>query len=438
MLINVKQVRIKNNLYRIKTKKDNEFKKLIPKKYLFLRAKLTKSIVSFIIIQIKEIKSTIDAYKLSIINISKNRKRFNYIKKYYSLEHVNPNKVINNNFMKYSAYKIPAINLYIIDCSFITTPMSIINYNEKLFFSEHDDFNVHVIPDELLDINLRRYCKTKKIRTLKECIGTLSYPSAMAITSNLSNNYFHWIVDYLPRIILFYQDKKNQDIPLILSSSIHKNLIESITKFNSKIRIHLVDNFVGIKIKKQYYVSPVSTFIFDYRKKIFYKKYGSQIGYSLKFFRDFKKNYPKIKINSKFNKVFIVRNSSYRKITNQKKVIAALKKLGFLIIDFNSTPFIEQQVIFNSASIIVSPIGATLANMVFSNKNQCIIALTSNHPDHVLTMFTNLSYASSMCKIHFFYGSKATFSIHDNYSIDTDLLSKEIENLPNFSMNKNS
>ena len=73
MLINVKQVRIKNNLYRIKTKKDNEFKKLIPKKYLFLRAKLTKSIVSFIIIQIKEIKSTIDAYKLSIINISKNR-----------------------------------------------------------------------------------------------------------------------------------------------------------------------------------------------------------------------------------------------------------------------------------------------------------------------------------------------------------------------------
>ena len=167
-----KKIRIKNNLYRVRANKNNEFKKLIPKKYFKLRSLkeiLPKSVISLIY----KINLAIDGWQLRNLPISRNRKRFNYIKKYYCSELVKPNAIVfyynfnkhsSNNFIKHRAYKIPDANLYTIENSFITTPMSIINFNEKFFFAEHDDLNVYMIPDEVLDINLKAYCKTKKIR----------------------------------------------------------------------------------------------------------------------------------------------------------------------------------------------------------------------------------------------------------------------------------
>lgn len=369
--------------------------------------------------------------------VSNSRKYFTKVKNYYAAEVVSPE--INWNIIKYPVSKdftIPEINLYTIEDVFIVMGMSIITYRSKYYYVEEDDLKIHVIPDESLGINLHSFLQPHKINILSQHKEVLKFSEAMVISCSLASNYCHWLSDYLPRIILFYRDKKNLSVPLILSTSLHKNIISSIHSYNSKIFIHRVRNFSGLKIKKLFYISPVSYVPYNFRSRKISNKYKSQIGFSRKFFKDFKDYYPTISLNKTFENVYLLRKSKVRKILNEDQVIKALKKLGFLIIDPTKLSFLDQAIMFHSAKIIVSSAGATFANIVFSNEKQVVVSLLSDNPDHGFSFFPNLSYVSSRCRIHFFFGTKTKHSIHEDFFINADLLANEIRMLSNFSSSK--
>ena len=369
--------------------------------------------------------------------VSRSRKQFTFIKKYYVSERVSPKNI--SNLIHYpvsKAYVRPDINLYTIKDVFVVMGMSVLAYKNKYFYLEEDDLSIHVSPDEDLGINLSAFLRPKKIEILSKHKEALSYPMAMVISCRLASNYAHWVTDYLPRIILFYKDKKSLTVPLILSSSLHKNIIDSVYKYNPKILIHQVDNFCGIAIKKLYYVSPVSYVPYNFRSIKLSNQHKARIGFSHKFFKNFTRYYSVGDADRKFEKVYLLRKSNYRKILNEDEVVKVLKELGFLIIDPTSLSFSDQVLIFRGASIVVSAAGAALANIVFSNKKQIVVSILSDNPDHGFSFFPNLSYVSSACKIHFFFGTETRSSIHEDFSVNVNLLADKIRALPNFSSSK--
>ena len=71
-----------------------------------------------------------------------------------------------------------------------------------------------------------------------------------------------------------------------------------------------------------------------------------------------------------------------RKIVNHEEVWDLLKNFGFQKISPHSLSFESQQEIFAQARLIVSPHGAALANLVFTQPGTCVIELFSPHFIH--------------------------------------------------------
>jgi capsular polysaccharide biosynthesis protein len=76
------------------------------------------------------------------------------------------------------------------------------------------------------------------------------------------------------------------------------------------------------------------------------------------------------------------RNTSRRQLVNEAELEAQLQAAGFVIIQAERFPVVEQARLFSSAKCVVSCHGAGLANMVFAPRNALLIELF--HPDIIV------------------------------------------------------
>ncbi len=91
-----------------------------------------------------------------------------------------------------------------------------------------------------------------------------------------------------------------------------------------------------------------------------------------------------------FKKLYISRSRApQRKLINEDAVEALVTKLGFRVVNMEDYSVIEQRELAASASCIVGPHGAGLANMIFMNTGSCIVELI---PEKYMTpLFKQLS-----------------------------------------------
>jgi capsular polysaccharide biosynthesis protein len=67
-------------------------------------------------------------------------------------------------------------------------------------------------------------------------------------------------------------------------------------------------------------------------------------------------------------KLIIIRQSGQRNILNRDQLVAAAQAQGFLAVEPEKLSFMQQVELFRSASVIVGPTGAWLANLLFIRK----------------------------------------------------------------------
>jgi hypothetical protein len=77
------------------------------------------------------------------------------------------------------------------------------------------------------------------------------------------------------------------------------------------------------------------------------------------------------------NNIYLTRISRYRNLINQNAVASKLQSLGYLVIDPSEEFFRDQFQIFASARHIVTPGGASLANIIFMNAGSKVTAIRS-------------------------------------------------------------
>lgn len=235
---------------------------------------------------------------------------------------------------------------YVANCSDLTVTASnnfgsvSVSHNENIFkdISTRYEFNVDQESD---------------FRSLSGKSVLLSMDSAA--------NYFHWLCQVLPRIDLLRQHRVNL-------SEIDNFLIPSIKPKFIKESL----NYFGIKDSQLIYQTENTDYIFS--DIIVPCKPNRNIHIS-NWSIDFLNN--EFLVPKKFNKkIYIHRDSSNgRNIFNEEEVYTLLDSLGFVKVELENFSIQDQASIFNDADVIVSPHGASLANLVFCRKGTKVIEL---------------------------------------------------------------
>ena len=219
------------------------------------------------------------------------------------------------------------------------------------------------------------------------------------VTPEASNNFYHWYLDLLPRLLLCKLVTKDFSSRHII---IHSKL--------KKYEIEFYD-YLGIDPKKiiclnNYNVLPVSDLIvpeytFDYYQEL--DIYGTNsTKWRKKIFDYIKKDIFKIDVTIE-NKTLVYlqrgqNNRFGRNLIGEDEIIPLLKKIGFQIYNPINYSIKEQAEILSKAKCVISIHGAAMSNIVYCKEGTLIIELKSPfNPPNIFNNITknfNLKYES--------------------------------------------
>ena len=195
--------------------------------------------------------------------------------------------------------------------------------------------------------------------------------SAILLSSRVDQNWFHWLIETLPRITRV-EKTIDPSIPLVVSSRLPKTAKESIRLISQRpilevdeTRVTCIKNLIvpGAVIHH-----PDSTMFWDTPLMEVINQEA------LEEFRDLVLD--KVEINkSAPRNVYISRQAGARNLTNRSGVRRLLSESGFQEIDPTRLTFKEQVQIFQSAHRIVLEGGAAMANLIFCNSNAKAVVL---------------------------------------------------------------
>jgi len=109
---------------------------------------------------------------------------------------------------------------------------------------------------------------------------------------------------------------------------------------------------------------------------------------------------------------------------NAEAVEAAILEYGFVSLNPARFSFEEQVAIFSEAQCIVAPVGAALANAIFSPSGCRIVALAAYYENANYYYFSNLMGVLGH-QLHYLVGphvSRTGDILHRDYTIDIDAL----------------
>lgn len=183
------------------------------------------------------------------------------------------------------------------------------------------------------------------------------------VTDRWSRNYFHWVLECLPRILMFRTLGIN--VPLLIPAHIFKEeyVKSSLEDFSIK---PVVYNFKqSVKVKKMYLPSHDSPCAFD---PIF-----------LNMLVENYRNIDQESYENPYRRVFVSRKSALkRKIINEDELITLLHEFEFQVVQMENLPFKKQRHLMRETNILLSIHGAGMTNMIFLPKGAKVVEL---HPD---------------------------------------------------------
>ena len=267
---------------------------------------------------------------------------------------------------------------------------------------------------------------------------------AISLLGECTGNYAHWLIEILPKLLIVDTLKEFDGLPLLVDGWIHPHCRASIELLGLGKRplievglwkvVHLSD---VVEISPPAYIPPESRVylnecavpepdpqIFAYSKIAFEmlrdSAHASVSAYKVKSRR-------KLYLHRAAKSV-----GQGRFIVNLEEVERLIYAHGFEMIDPIDLSFVEQIAIFRDASCIISPVGAALANTIFTNPGCKIIALAAFYENADYYFFSNLMGILGHDMRYVLGPQIETTDGHianRNYFIDIDALREALESL---------
>ena len=198
-----------------------------------------------------------------------------------------------------------------------------------------------------------------------------------------SSNWFHFLTEVLPMLISLDKKNKANKFGLLLDSDIPNSALELLDIcFPQKRKMFL----------KPGYAYKIEKLIVDTNVQNSHQLAWPRGKQNLKEVFEFSKEsllmaqkiilnaYSEFRFDTKNEgrKLFVIRESKFRKLTNVKEIAIFLEKMGFQIYIPNPSNILNQIKAFRTADLIVSQSGAALANIMFMTPGSRVIVLSSD------------------------------------------------------------
>lgn len=198
-------------------------------------------------------------------------------------------------------------------------------------------------------------------------------------------NYYHWMVDCLPRVISLSRAEPKAKVTLIMPDSIgqvQRVSLNAILPANFEIQYY--PDYSWLQLERFLWPSLVSAQGNAFLPADYYEAIRRPI------FERF--DLPPV--HAQKERLYVTRRGGRcRRICNEEALMAFLKPYGFQMVDLNELSFREQVELFHRADIVVGPHGAGFNLLFFCGKVHVVVLHPNQVPqNHFHTMAKGLGH----------------------------------------------
>jgi len=203
-----------------------------------------------------------------------------------------------------------------------------------------------------------------------------------------TNNYYHWLIDALPRFLMIKEEMKQENVSLLLP--------DTCGKFILAIMKHFELNDITFINRGSYFFAP----------DLLLPSYTVGSGHiHPSYVRDVQAHLlSRINSNITNSRVYVSRGKQKaRKIHNENELLNVLIPLGFRVVYFEELNFEEQVRIVRNTDVLVTSHGANVTNCMFMPDNSKVLEIIrSDQPNFcywALATVTNKKYYYHFTKV---------------------------------------
>lgn len=201
--------------------------------------------------------------------------------------------------------------------------------------------------------------------------------AGVMLSGGASEHFGHWVPEYLCKLAYLEQHPRFPDLPIIVDADMPPQHVEFLGLL---VPNPIVEIPAGTALRcRELLVASPSTFFPVHLTANHEVPRENQGGMPTRCFRFIQSRILE-RVNpppTRDRKLYLSRKSStWRLLTNEDEITAALAARGFEIIYPGDVSFIEQVQMFQSASVVVAPNGSSLLNAIYSPSDLKLIVLS--------------------------------------------------------------
>ena len=228
--------------------------------------------------------------------------------------------------------------------------------------------------------------------------NALSVDRAASMIGQCSSNYAHWLTETLPKLPILDLSAEHAEWPLIIDAGLHPNILASIELLNKNRRkIIQVERWQPVRLNQLRVVSapgyeryvPQNLYATEptaYRNVFSYE--------ALELLRTSVAGALGATGRPGAGRVYLARSSksgNLRGLENAVEIEDTLRRHGIVPIIPESMSFQEQVATCLNSELIIAPIGAALANMIFAPQGCKVVILAPYYDGGNYFYYTNLA-----------------------------------------------
>ena len=241
---------------------------------------------------------------------------------------------------------------------------------------------------------------------------------AIILSGDTDYNYFHWLVEALPKLWLIEMAKVPLDVPVLIPTGLHENLLLAMRRVLGERPYIAMLPDIGVKVKKLWYPSDLGR-VLDSLWTPVREDYDIVVSREgIRYVRD--KLAPPAAPATR--KIYVERASSTRQLLNEPELIEALRREGFEILNPARVTLDEQIELFSQCRLIIAPTGAAMTNLMFTQPGTHALIILAENKQSNLNIFNHVGEAAgatvSFCLGERAYTEHSLPSTHDDFTVD--------------------
>lgn len=260
---------------------------------------------------------------------------------------------------------------------------------------------------------------------------THELPSAISLSCNMSNNYYHFMLQVASRFYLLSLINLDKNIPLVVDECVLKipQMNEVIAALNVQgrpiISIKANQRFIvqNLYVLSEPHVIVPNSFNQGERRT---ENFAFDAE-ALKYVCDTLKSRIHPCTEKYPSRVFLSRKGCTKRRCNEEELEKVFTQYGFVSIETDNMTIAQQMALFSSAEHIIGGSGAAFTNIMFCKEGAIATLFFTGH--HNVTCFSCLGSAKGLTT-YYTYPEKESCEIHTNYyEINPDLIFNHLKSI---------